>query len=376
MIAQVAVPAQAAPEVRLLLGCARTHVDSAIAEQIKSLLQRQIDWSYVMRIALRHRLGALLYWNLNAICPGAVPGPVLSQMRRQFYASVRHSQILTDELLGLLDLLHTHGIEALPLKGPALAAALYHNPALRLSSDLDILVHRRELAPAIALLRSRGYSQIFKLGRIWETISLPFRHAYGFVDATGTLNVDLHWGISQSYFACRLDTEQLWTQLAPVSLNGKAILSLGPEQLLMLLCMHGARHTWTRLAWICDVAELVLAYPQLPWHTIMRQAHDLRSSRMLLLALCLAHSLLGVGLPEAIAARIEADLVVCTLAEQVTHRLFEEHQRWTQFQQALFYLHIREDWRDRLQYGPELLRIALSLPAERIRMAGASIGRK
>jgi len=90
---------------------------------------------------------------------------------------------------------------------------------------------------------------------------------------------------------------------------------------------------------------------------------------MLLLALCLAHVLLGVGLPEAITAQIEADPAVHTLAEQVAHRLFEEHQNWTEIQQALFYLHVREDWRDRLQYGPELLRIILSLSAARIRMA-------
>jgi len=250
MIAQVAALVQAKAEVRLLLGCARTHVDSAIAEQIKSLLQHELDWPYVMRLALRHKLGALLYWNLNAICPNAVPADVLSQMRRQFYANFKHSQRLTDELLGLLDLFHAHGIEALAWKGPALAAAIYHNPALRLSSDLDILVHKRELLQAIVLLRSRGYRQTFKLGHAWEAISLPFRHAYGFVDVTGTLNVDLHWRISQSYFACRLDTEQLWTQLAPVSINGAVIPSLAPEQLLMILCMHGARHTWMRLVWI------------------------------------------------------------------------------------------------------------------------------
>jgi hypothetical protein len=182
--------------------------------------------------------------------------------------------------------------------------------------------------------------------------------------------------LSQSYFACKLDTEQLWTQLVSVSLNGQAVLSLGPDQLLLILSMHGARHTWTRLAWICDVAELLRADPQLPWQRIERQAHKLRSSRMLLLALCLAHSLLGVDLPEAMAARIEADPVVCRLAEQVTHRLFEEHQGWTEIEQALFYLHVREDWRDRLQYGPELLRIALGLSAGRIRMIGAAIGRR
>jgi len=376
MIAHLAAAVQSEAEVRLLLACARTHIDSAIAQEIRSLLGGDIDWPYVTRIALQHKLGPLLYWNLNAICPDAVPRPVLSHMRRQFYAILQQSQRLIDELLDLLELLRAHGVEAIPLKGPALTAAIYQNPALRLSSDLDILVHRRAVPQAVALLHARGYRQALKHGPAWETITLPFRHAHSFANAAGTLNVDLHWKLSQSYFACRLDAAQLWPQLAPVRLNGETIQSLGPEQLLLILCMHGARHTWSRLAWICDVAELLLAYPRLPWPSLLRQAHDLRGSRMLLLALYLAHTLLGASLPEAIAARIEADPAVHTLAEQVTNRLFDQEHGWTEMQQALFYLHVREDWRDRLQYGPELLRIAVTLLAGRTRTIGAAVGRK
>src|SRR5690349_18448154 len=109
MIEQAVLQAVARPEVQLLLGCARTRVDVDTAEQIKALLQRDIDWQYVTRLAQRHRLSSLLYWNLNAISPSSVPAPVLAQLRRQFYAIVKQSQRLIDELLALLALLHANG---------------------------------------------------------------------------------------------------------------------------------------------------------------------------------------------------------------------------------------------------------------------------
>ena len=42
------------PEAELLICCARTRMNPERAEQIKALLQNDIDWAYLSRMALLH----------------------------------------------------------------------------------------------------------------------------------------------------------------------------------------------------------------------------------------------------------------------------------------------------------------------------------
>ena len=56
-------------EIELLLCCARTCVDSKTAARVKVLLRQGVDLAYLMRIARRHGLLPLVYWNLHKVCP-------------------------------------------------------------------------------------------------------------------------------------------------------------------------------------------------------------------------------------------------------------------------------------------------------------------
>jgi len=62
--------------------------------------------------------------------------------------------------------------------------------------------------------------------------------------------------------------------------------------------VHGTKHRWERLRWICDVAELIRVREDVKWETLMRVAESLGSRHMLSLGLYLAHDVLGAPLPE------------------------------------------------------------------------------
>ena len=70
-----------------------------------------------------------------------------------------------------------------------------------------------------------------------------------------------------------------------------------PEDLLLVLCLHGSKHCWERLAWICDVAELIGANPELDWNEIMRRSAALNIEKAVMLGLDLASEL--VDAPRA-----------------------------------------------------------------------------
>jgi len=353
--------ASLSPEARLLLLCARTTVDAEQAATIRALLQQPVRWSQVLAWAEQHRVLPLLSRQLQAIEPGAVPQVVLDQLGEQALGTTRHALFLTGQLLKLLDLLQSQGIPAIPLKGPLLATVAYGNLALRQFDDLDVLVHSRDMLRSIELLIAQGFKPLVQLSERQAESYLRSQYVYPFISGDGSTIVELHQDIRPRYFAFQLDPEQLWERVAPLALGGREVLNLASEDLLIMLCVHGANHCWERLAWICDLAELIRAQPNLDWQRLLDDARASGGERMVLLGLLLARDLLGAVLPEQVMSRIAVDRALPQLARQATAWLFREPaQPLTAAERARFHLQSRERFRDRWQY----CRFLLTSPTE------------
>jgi hypothetical protein len=91
----------------------------------------------------------------------------------------------------------------------------------------------------------------------------------------------------------------------------------------VLLAVHGAKHFWSCLGWICDIAELCQAAPGFDWELSERTATQMKCRRMWLLALFLAHHLLDCPLPPAVLAAIRKDSGIDPLFRRVQALLLE-----------------------------------------------------
>jgi hypothetical protein len=165
--------------------------------------------------------------------------------------------------------------------------------------------------------------------------------------------VDLQWMIADSQFSFQLDHEDWQARLAPVSLAGSSVLSFSPEVMLLILCVHGSKHRWTRLQWVCDVAELLRAHPDMDWESVLgRLARQLGAQRMLTLGIVLAHDLLGTTLSVEELKRLTQDEVAESLVRQLRSQLFLEgggvHDSG---EPSAFYLKLRERWWDKAKYA-------------------------
>src|SRR4051812_46460803 len=132
------------PEVCLLLECTRTYVDVKGANRIRSLLSKNVEWPYLLRLALGHGVMPLLYRSLNSTCSDAVPKPTLEELREHFYANAGRNLFLTKQLVNVVQFFETHGVQCIPYKGPVLAGSVYGNLAFREFGGLDILVRPGE----------------------------------------------------------------------------------------------------------------------------------------------------------------------------------------------------------------------------------------
>lgn len=304
-------------EDELILCCARTSLDSESTDRIKILLTSRIDWLYVNQNALRHGVMPLLYINLKRTFPEAVPKSIMEQLRKQFLANIRRNLFLTGELLKLLHLFEKDGIPAIPFKGPTLAALAYGDIALRQFSDLDIFIHERDIQRVRDLLISQGYKPEIQLTSSKETIFLRSQRDYKFFRNDGRVIVEIQWGITQRYFPLFLDSRCLWERLELISFDGRNVKTFSPEDMLLILCLHGFYHCWNQVKWICDIAELIHGNKEMHWIRMIQQARTQGSERILFLGLLLARNLLKTDLPEKVLQEVKADPKIELLAAQL-----------------------------------------------------------
>jgi hypothetical protein len=230
----------------------------------------------------------------------------------------------------------------------------YGNLALRQFNDLDFLLESTDIPRARKLLSSHGYRSQHHIGQTQEDAyfrslcQLPLFHE------ENSILVELHAKITSRNFPFSTD-QTFWQRLMPVSLLGKEVLTFSREDLLLILCVHGAKHVWCCLGWICDVANLLSVSPAIDWEQVTDQTRRIGCERMLRLGLFLAHDLLGAPLPDFVVQEVQKDPVVRPLAERVYKQLLgSSGMDLSGFGDALFHLRVRERLRDAVRYSLSL----------------------
>jgi hypothetical protein len=341
-------------EVELVLACARTQLDAQTIAHLKALVKQPLDWHFIVAVSDEQGVLPLVYTSLNTHCPNDVPADALQEMRRLFFANAQEALFLTAELLKILALFEANHIAAIPYKGPVLASSAYGNVALRQFVDLDLLVHKQDILRAKELLLQHDYrtlkddspeedARLLKSGTYYDYILMRNDNRF---------KVELHWGLARWYFPFGLDPQELWTRLEQVSLGVSVCPNLLPDDLLLILTVHGAKHRWQRLKWICDIAELVRAKQQaIHWDEVTARAKQYGTYRILLLGLYLAHDLLGAALPESILCQIRAEPSLKHLTYLTQKVIFPGVYGYlTHSERINFYLAMRERRLDRLRY--------------------------
>src|SRR4051812_10793425 len=314
--------AEGRPELALLLGCARPELSPRQAAQVRALAEGTVDWPRVIEAAGWHGLQPLLYRHLADYCPEAVPAARLTELRDCYQANRGRALLLTGELAALLTLFQEQGVLAIPFKGPVLAVALYGDVGLREFGDLDLFVRRRDVPLVGALLEARGYEQLFRLASRQEAASLrSHRGQHSFVHPRTGVVVDLHWELTLAFLGAGLDADGAWERRGTVAVAGRPLPTLCPEDLLLILCVHGAKHCWERLEMVCAVAALVTCHEDLGWGRVLAEASRLGETRMVFVGLLLAHELLAAPLPAGVLARARADGGATAVARDVAASL-------------------------------------------------------
>lgn len=311
-------------EARLLLYCARLGAPAASPEVLRSP-DSNIDWDKLMLAAHQHRVTPLLR-SLSTLGSNWIPASVTESLRRFSLANAARNLEMTREFLRMRTILEANRVPCLGFKGPILAASVYGDLSMRQFGDLDVLVPRHCFQTARELYLAEGYTVRPSISQVPRSGS-PCTKDLPLINRDGRILVELHCRFASEHFSFDLDDAQMWQRLQSFSLAGTKIKSLSDEDLLLLLCEHGTKHCWSRLAWIADIGAILRTRPTLDWPQILNRGERLGAKRMLLTGLLLAKSLLDAPLPALLDCHFDSDPMAATLASEAGTYLFSEVDR-------------------------------------------------
>lgn len=309
-------------EEQLLVSVARQSIKSGDDEMLSELLTRELNWERLLKKAHQHCLGPLLIEHVTRLNPDNLNESFRTRFHNYQLESTRLNLLLTGELLKVLEALATESIEAVTFKGPTLALLAYGTPGLRQFTDVDILIKLRDFARVHSLLASFGFRPEHTLTAGQHAALMRFDSARNFEQTNGAV-IDVHWRLFERRWALRFDSEQVWDRLRPMTVAGKAVLTLSTEDLLLVLCVHGFTHGWDRLGWICDVAGLITRQ-EIDWQAVTQRAVKWGVRRILLLGLLLAHEITRVELSPDVLKMVRQEDVLRKYADAVRENLFAD----------------------------------------------------
>jgi len=334
------------PELDLLLATASATDQTA---RLRTLVNQPLDWALFERLAETHGMLPMAAARLGADST-LLPAPVVQELRTICTENARRSLWFAGELFSVLDTLSAAGIQAVPFKGPTLAAMAQGDLVLRQFCDLDILVMPRDWPRAKQALLKAGFTAKHELTPREEKAYVASCCDFTFHHGPVRNVLEIHWDFVPNFFSIRIPLRQLLARTTTVELCGRRVPTLTPEDLLLCLAVHGAKHAWSRLCWLSDIAHLIYR-ADLDQDTVRRRAERWQIARIVKISLYLAQWTLGTELPESLQTWIQEDREASKLAEILVRNLFHDNKIRTE-SRTYFQLFARQR-----EHAPDRLRM-------------------
>ena len=342
------------PEFDLLRACSAVELTETRLSQLANCDRQTIDWKEFIRLAEHHGVLPLVSKNLLAHAPG-LHEQVARSLQSAYETNIRRNLWFAAELARIANHFERKNLRAVPYKGAILAESVYGDLALRNFNDLDFLTASADFERGKQALAELGYhpSDTYRpeIERFW----LRFGYERSFDGAAGKYLVELQWRILPRFYAVDLPTEELLERAVTASIGGQFLPTLSTEDLLLVLCLHAAKHLWMRLIWISDIAETVRTQ-NIDYNVLISRARALGITRIVGVSFWLAQNVREMVLPKFAEEIVNADLQVKALGQLFADRL--QRSATYDFESSEYFrliLKLRERQLDRWRYFGRLV---------------------
>jgi hypothetical protein len=244
----------------LLLRVARAAVEG-LAIDLCAIPFDSVGWVTLASAAETHGLAPLAHVCLQPH-PQAAPETTMQQLEA---LALRHRvwhRERTIALAEILDAFERASIDAVVLKGAALAWSVYASPALRPMGDMDLMVPRAAARAAQLSLQRLGFhAQSMaqrRFGRNAHHLPIVSRARNGV-----TISVEIHRDALSRDTLSSISMSNLTESLRPFDMNGTHAFALGHVDMLRHLTHHLLEPSWhgrLRLIGLVDLLRYALTF--------------------------------------------------------------------------------------------------------------------
>lgn len=343
-------------EMRLLILCSIYNLSDKQRTKIEDLFREGINWDDFYKLAVKNKIYPIIYRNLKRLNNNILDENTI----RKFEWICKENRIralqLTKELTKLMELFKQRDVRAISVKGPLLAMALYQDPSMRVSRDLDILVDFSDLNKANEILIEAGYTldnNVRSLTRKQKEQYIKSSHHFSYSNNLED-QIELHWRLSKDYY--NLPFEDIWDKKKEIDIFGRNMNVLSEEENLLYLIYHGSKHAWKRLGWLCDIYQII-KNNQLDWNCLMNRAEQLQITHMVIQSIILLKKLYGLKLHIKFDISKKEVMTAKHLAVISTFFIMNLDERAEMQGHSLFYRYNKYLWIWYRSYGRRILLI-------------------
>lgn len=207
----------------------------AVAE---ALAASRFDAERFVRFVRHHQVAGYVHTALEAMgLETALPAEEARRLSASFVRQWATNERIARELGRVRAAFDDAGCPFVLLKGLHLACAYYGNVDRRGISDIDLLVRRRDIARAEAVLGSLGHARS-SFALFGRRIAARFVHAFEF--AGEEVPIDLHWELV-NHPSYDLDDEALWATKRSCTIGGVTVNVLDDAHALLLALLGIAK---------------------------------------------------------------------------------------------------------------------------------------
>jgi hypothetical protein len=284
------------------------HLAADQAMQIAAWCDRELDWDLFLSLVRQHGVHPVVSTVLNRYGKGRVPGDITTRLKEWARNNTLNSLQQTQEQLRLISRLQAQGIDIIPLKGQLLSHQIYGTIGMRCSSDIDILVHPDCLEETYRSLDRDGYVCCLHNTKLSPKQMKHIRtnlYHLEFIHEAKNICLELHWNLGSLWLTEQMT--QIWGHVATYRWQNAEVKCLDQISQLLFLCDHGARHRFTYLKWLSDIARIMAGLANEEWDELLAQSATLDLRHTLAHTILLVNWVYGVSIPDRVQTFVRSD---------------------------------------------------------------------
>jgi hypothetical protein len=217
---------------------------------------------------------------------------------------------------------------------------------LRSYGDLDLLLLPEDVERARIALQEKGWAVTEELASGHEEPILRSLCEIGLV-RNETL-IELQWALAPRFLSLDLPLHDMIRRAVTVEVAGAPVQTLAADDLFLVLAVHGAKHLWSRLGWIFDIAALIGA-ESIDAGRIAENAKRHHLERIVAVACVLAEKISDARIPTELNALVRDDPQSSAIASVLFDDSINGAQCYPPESLAYFrmFVMMRERWKDR-----------------------------